>query len=181
MQTPAVPAIDCLLIHVRTRTCDGGFVMHSSASSFHNSFRCVALVTVLSLAACGGREPRARHRARRGDARGADRIQLSGCRRRLLSRHGRRPDADAGADPGAQHVDRLDRRQRPALGRALGPEPRIARLSQDALVASDAPVLPRYALELSRARQRTVFPEGDRPRPEPLRSLARRPRPGLSP
>ena len=41
------------------------------------------------------------------------------------------------------------------------------------------PVLPRHPLELPRAGQRTVLQESHRTRPEPLRALARCPRPRL--
>ena len=46
-------------------------------------------------------------------------------------------------------------------------EPRLARLPEDALVASDAAVLPRQPLELPRPRQRTLLHES---RPAPTRT-----------
>ena len=58
-------------------------------------------------------------------------------------------------------------------------QPRLARLPQDALVASDAAVLARQPLELPRTGQRAVLQESHRSRPEPLRPVARRARPGV--
>ena len=116
----------------------------------------------------------ARHRARRGDAREADRGDISGGRRRLLSRHGWRPAPDQGSDRRAQHVAGLDWRQRPDVGRAVQGESRIARFPQDGVVASDTALLARHPLELSRTGQRTVFHESDRTGPQSLRAVARR-------
>ena len=72
-----------------------------------------------------------------------------------------------GGGPGPQHVDGLDRRQRPALGRAGRPEPRLARLPEDAVVASDAALLPRHRWNYLGPRERALLHEG---RPVPIRT-----------
>ena len=126
----------------------------------------VALAAALGAAGCRSNQPKPgtvldeAMRAKRTAA------TIPGRRRRLLSRHGRRAAPHEGADPGAQHVDRLDRRQRSALGRAVQGEPRLARLPEDAVLASDAALFARYPLELSGPGQRALLQEG---RPDPTR------------
>ena len=85
-----------------------------------------------------------------------------------------------GGDRRPQHVDRLDRRQRSALGPA---DASTASARFDFLkTLSSHPAMPATAYgrdnrwRVSRPGQRAVLHEGDRPRSEPLRPVARRAR-----
>ena len=95
-------------------------------------------------------------------------------RRGLLPRHGRRRAADRRRDQGPQHVDRLDRRQRSLLGHDLD-DSSFGTLDFLKTLSShpEPEVQPRQPLELPRPGQRALLREGHRPRPEPLRPLAR--------
>ena len=77
----------------------------------------------------------------------------------------------------------MGRRQRSPLGHARDCELRLARLPQDALVASDDPrraVQPRHAVVVSGSDQRALHAQSDGPRSESLRPVARRARSRLS-
>ena len=78
------------------------------------------------------------HRARRGDARQADRGDRFPRPTKTTSTTWTAACRSRAESQGPQHVDRLDRRQRSLLGRAVRQQPRHARFPEDALVASDA-------------------------------------------
>ena len=144
---------------------------------------CAAIIAV-NVLSCGPREPRPGtvqdEAMRAGVTPETARVR----RPRLLPRHGRQRAAShalASRDRGTQHVDRLDRRQRSAVGSAHGRQPRHLRSPEDDLVASavrrlQSRLRPPQPLALPRPRQRAVLQGADRSRPEPLRALARRAR-----
>ena len=133
-------------------------------------------LAVLVAAACGAARPR-RPRPRRGVEGQPHRGELPGRRRGLLPRHGRRPPAHA------------RRRSRAATRGSCGPAATIAsgtpsrsaarhvRPAEDGVVAPEARLRAPQPLEVPRPRQRAVLHRGDRARSEPLRPVARRPRP----
>ena len=65
-------------------------------------------------------------------------------------------------------MDRLDRRQRPAVGQADQSDVWLVRPAEDPIVISRAQIQPRQPLELSRSGQRAVLFESRRPRPGAL-------------
>ena len=119
-----------------------------------------------------GRGPHGRPRRRVAPRRG----------RGLLPRHGRRPDPDAFPGRRAQQLDRVDRRQRPPVGRARGQERGVLRPAEDGLLLplpSRSPaVRPLQPLDGARPGQRALLREGQGAGPGPLRPVARQARRG---
>ena len=86
----------------------------------------------------------ARRGARRGQAGRPRRRVVQAFRRRLLPRHGRRRQARPGGDRGPQHVDGLERRQRPLLGQHERLHLRRLRPAQGRQLAPDARLHARH-------------------------------------
>ena len=133
-------------------------------------------LAALVAAACGSGQPgRPGHVLDEAIEGEPDRRRLSGRRRGLLPRHGRRrsaqPEEIQGRNMWIVWTGGNDR-----FWDRSPSQPRHARLAEDAVVASDAPYSARQPLELPRPGQRAVLHQGDRARPEPLRPVARRPR-----